>query len=60
MSYKTIELTRKDLQRLKEDKPTLLVSVYDFKRASITTEEVHNADLIVFRDNGITSILKKR
>lgn len=60
VSKRFIELTRDDLVKFKSDLPIDEISIYDFKRSSMSRDEMHKAELITFKDGEQVKELKNR
>ena len=60
VSKRFIELTRDDLGKFKSDSPIDEISIYDFKSSSMSREEMHKAELIIFKDGEQIKELKNR
>ena len=56
----TIILTREDLVDFKKDSPIEDIDISDFKRSSVTMDELHKANLVGFMDEGKVKTLKNR
>ena len=53
-------LYRKDLLKMSQEKPNKEVTVYNFKHAVITLDEIHHADCVMYYDNGELYLLKAK
>lgn len=61
MKYRnSISLSRQDLIIQRKNRRLKQISIHDFKHSSITQEEMHGAEFIIFYDKGRLKILKDR